>query len=467
MPAPNPMLFESSRLWATHIAGQADFPDERLNTRYGIVLQTLVDKPLDAFPQAAGSPGQAKALYRFLENKRLQVDQFLQPIVDTTVDTCRSLPTLLAIQDSSSANFASLVHTKGLGKLNDSEALGLHFHTTIAVQLNGVVRGLLHQSFWSRSPEAEPKAQKHKPLPIEDKESYKWLEGIEAAEAALDGLPPEQRPRLLHVFDREGDIHEVLQRITDSPHGGILRAAQNRSVAGATNKAFEAIAAAPLVGVKVLLVPARHGIKKRKATLDLRSVTLTITPSAKHHPRQPVTWTLVEARESNAPAGVEPLHWLLWTTEPAATLPEILEVVRLYKLRWVIEDFHLTLKSGCQIEDLRLETADRLIKAILMYSAVALRIVALRDLARQNPTAPCDTILDTDQWHALYSHIHGQRPTADLKMPTIKEAVLWIGRLGGHLNRKGDGMPGVRTLWRGWRDLAVLVAGYRAGRTNA
>src|SRR6202022_2656181 len=104
--------------------------------------------------------------------------------------------------------------------------------------------------------------------------------------------------------------------------------------------------------------------------------------------------------------------------------------------------------SGCQIEELRLETAERLIKAIILYSSVALRIVALRDLARQNPTAPCTTILDTDQWQALYIHIHGQRPATDLKIPTIKEAIRWIGRLGGHLNRKSDGMPGVRTLWR-------------------
>ena len=467
MSAPNPLLFESSQLWAAHVAGQADFPDERLNTRYGIILQTLVDKPLDAFPQASGSAGQAKAVYRFLANKRLQVEQFLQPIVDTTVDTCRGKRTVLAIQDSSSANFATLLHTKGLGKLNDSDALGLHFHTTIAVQLDGVVSGLLHQSFWSRPPEAAPKAHGHRALPIEDKESYKWIEGIEAAEAALESLPAEQRPRLLHIFDREGDIHEVLQRITDSPHGGVIRAAQNRSVVGAINKAFEAIAAAPLVGVKAIEVPARQGTKKRLATLELRSVNLTITPTTHYHSRQPVTWTLVEARESNAPAGVEPLHWLLWTTEPAATVAEILEVVRLYKLRWVIEDFHLTLKSGCQIEDLRLESADRLIKAILMYSAVALRIVALRDLARRHPTAPCDAILDSDQWQALYIYIHGQRPTDSMKLPTIKEAVLWIGRLGGHLNRKRDGMPGVRTLWRGWRDLAILVAGYRAGRTKA
>lgn len=466
MSAPNPMQFASSELWASHVAGQAEFPDERLNCRFGIILQTLADRPLDAFPQATGSAGQAKALYRFLANHRLEHDDFLQPLVDTTVDACRGLPTILCIQDTSAASYATLVQTKGLGKLNDTDALGLHFHSTIAVEPHGVVRGLLHQSFWSRPPEAELKHGNHKQRPIEDKESYKWLEGIEAAEEAVAALPAALRPRLLHIFDREGDIHEVLQRISASPHGAIIRAAQNRSVAGEVNKAFDAIADAAVVGVQVIEVPAKQGGKKRKARLELRSVKLTITPCSQYPGRQPVTWTLVEARESNAPAGVEALHWLLWTTEPAATLADILDILHGYKLRWTIEDFHLTLKSGCQIEELRLEAAERLIKAIVLYSAVALRIVALRNLARQQPDAPCDILLHADHWHAMYIHFHDKRPPATMKTPTIKQAVLWIGRLGGHLNRKKDGMPGVRTLWRGWRDLTILVAGYRAGRAR-
>ena len=468
MSVPQLVEADSTELWASLIADQADFPDERLNTRYGLILQTLANRPQDSFPQACQTNKEAKGLYRFVENKRLKVDDFLQPLVDTTLEACRGVKTILAIQDSSSANYASLLHTKGLGKLNDSAALGLHFHTTIAVQTDGVVRGLFHQSHWSRPPEAQTDADQPKHKPIQDKESYKWLEGIEAAEAAVDNLPAEQRPRLLHIFDREGDIHEVLQRISASEHGAIIRVAQkNRAVAGPLGCVAAAIAAAPCLGVKTIQVPAQHDRSKRKAKLELRARAVTLAPDQKKYPhRQAVVWTLVEAKESAAPAGVEPLHWLLWTTEPADSLAQIEEILRLYKLRWLIEDFHLTLKSGCRIEELRLETADRLIKAILMYSAVALRIVALRDLARQSPDSPCTVVLTTDQWQVLYSYIHDQPATAATKVPTIRQAVLWIGRLGGHLNRKGDGMPGVRVLWRGWRDLTVLLAGYRAGRAG-
>jgi hypothetical protein len=280
-------------------------------------------------------------------------------------------------------------------------------------------------------------------------------------------LPRVEQPRLLHIFDREGDIHEVLQRISDSPHGAIIRAAQNRSVAGEVNHAFEAVAAAPCIGIHRLEVSARHGAKKRQAQLELRTVALTITPSHNYPKRQAVRWTLVEACEINTPADAEPLHWLLWTNQPATTWAQIVEILRCYALRWRIEDFHLTLKSGCRVEKLQLKKADRLTKAIITYSAVALRIMALRELARQEPTASCERILNPDQWHALYARFHGRHPTGDTPVPTIREAVKWIGRLGGHLGRKGDGMPGVRTLWRGWRDLAILVDGYRAGRMNA
>ena len=452
-------------LWATDVAARADLPDQRLNTRLAQVLATLAAKPLDSIPQACGKFSQAKALYAFLSNQRFGVADLLRPIVAATVATCRRLPVVLAIQDTTSLNFSTLRHTTGLGPVNDSiHARGLHLHSTLAVRADGVPLGLLHQTYWSRTP-GQPSASARQDLPIADKESNKWLLGIDAAMAACQSLPVTERPRLLPVMDREGDIHEVLQRITDLEHGAVIRCAQNRSVAGPIDRAHQAVAAAPLAGSSTIDVPARQGQPRRKAKLELRATTLMITPNLQKHPqRQPVTWTLVEAREVEVPTGVTPLHWLLWTTEPARTIAEILEVLRLYKLRWKIEDFHLTLKSGCRAEALELETAVRLTKAITLYSAVAARILTLRDRARLEPNAPCTTILSTEAWRVLWLRFEKQALHADTPVPTVRQAILWIGRLGGHLGRKCDGLPGVRTLWRGWRDLSILVAGYRAAR---
>jgi hypothetical protein len=461
---------DHSDLWASRIAAHADLPDERLNTRLSAILATLAAKPADSFPQAAEACGQAKAMYRFFANKRFGRDDLLQPVADATTDSLPGLTTVLAVQDSTSLNFSTLKTTAGLGPLNDSpHARGLHLHTTLALRDDGVPLGILGQSYWARTP-GKRTAPERRQLPIEDKESRKWLDGIEAAENALDALPAEQRPRLIHVMDREGDIHEVLERIANSPHYAIIRAAQNRSVDGPVNKAYAAIALVPALGTVVIDVPRQNHqpqplTPQRQATLELRTVTLTVTPDRHKFPhRRPVTWTLVEAREINAPAGVEPLHWRLWTNLAADTFAAILVVLRYYGLRWRVEDFHLSLKSGCRIEKLELESAERLIKAAILYSAVAVRVIALRDLARITPEAPCTTLLSACEWQALWVRFSKQKLTKNTAPPSLKQAVLWIGRLGGHLGRKRDGMPGVRTLWRGLRDLTLLAAGLQAGR---
>jgi hypothetical protein len=473
MSSPSPLAnhFADIELWASRIAGYADLADERLNTRLGLILTAFTARPSDSIPQASSASSQAQATYRFIANERIDPDDLLQPLVDATSDASRGLKTILAVQDTTSLNFSTLSTTKGLGPLNDSHrAHGLHLHTTMALREDGVALGLLGQVYWARPTEGRS-APKRLELPIEDKESRKWLDGIEAAEAAWESLPvDEERPRLIHVMDREGDIHEVLERVSDSPHYAIIRCSRNRSVAGLYDKCYAALEAAPVMATtKVSLPKAASGAgvarSQRRVVLSLRVVRLTITPNVKKHPqRQPVAWTLIEAREVNPPPGVEALHWRLWTNLPTSTLEEVLEVLRFYGFRWRVEDFHLTLKSGCTVEKLELETAQRLIKAITLYSAVAVRLVALRDLARVEPKAPCTIVLTTDEWQALWVRFCKQKLAASTAPPTIEQAIRWIGQLGGHLARKRDGMPGVRTLWRGFRDLSILAAGFRDGK---
>lgn len=472
MPSPIPLPYlDHCDLWASRVAAHADLADERLNTRLEKILSALAAKPADSIPQAAQACSQAKAMYRFFANQRFGSDDLLQPVIDATTDSLSGLSTLLAVQDTTSLNFSTLKTTKDLGPLNDSpHARGLHLHTTLAMRDDGVPLGILGQSYWARTP-GKHTAPQRRERPIQDKESRKWLDGIEAAENALEALPASSpRPRLIHLMDREGDIHEVLQRISASPHFAVIRVAQNRSVAGDVDKAYAALETARLFGTATIDVPRvthqpQPQTPQRQATLELRAVALTVTADREKHPhREPVTWMLVEARESNAPAGTEPLHWRLWTNLAADTRAAILLVLKYYGLRWRVEDFHLTLKSGCQIEKLELEAAERLIKAAILYSAVAVRVIALRDLARVAPETPCTTLLSEYEWQALWVRFSKEKLAAHTPPPNLKQAVLWIGRLGGHLGRRRDGMPGVRTLWRGLRDLSLLAAGLQAGR---
>src|SRR5262249_19043434 len=218
----------------------------------------------------------------------------------------------------------------------------------------------------------------------------------------------------------------------------------------------QVIRAVPALARLKLKLPAGHGRKARTAVVELRSKAVTLTPNNHvERQRQPLRLTMVQVREvGTPPQGEEPIEWLLWTTEPAQTKKAIMAVVRAYALRWRIEAFHLVWKQGCRVEQLQLETRERLEKALVLYAGVAVRIVQLRDRARREPTAPCTEVLTEDEWQALYAHNTGAAPTAATPAPTVEQVTRWIGRLGGHLGRKRDGMPGVRTLWRGWRDLA-------------
>jgi hypothetical protein len=300
----------------------------------------------------------------------------------------------------------------------------------------------------------------------EAKESGTWLHGIaqarqvvwETAGAAGAAAPP----RLMHLMDREGDVYEVLQWVQEVGERAIIRCVHNRRVEAPLRLAHAAVRAQPGLGRVTLTVPRSHGTPARTATVERRALTAPLRPDQAQSPHAwPLTWTLVEGWEPHPAPEHEALHWLLWTREAATTLTEVQEVVRKYPCRWPIEAYHLTLKRGCRIEDLRREKGESLEKAIGMYTSGAARMVALRDRAAQESDAPARGLLREEACAVLVAKLGQGRAVLRL---TLEQAVWWIGRLGGHLHRRRDGMPGVRTLWRGLRDLTLLVEGWRVAR---
>ncbi|MCY0903228.1 MAG: IS4 family transposase, partial [Firmicutes bacterium] len=152
----------------------------------------------------------------------------------------------------------------------------------------------------------------------------------------------------------------------------------------------------------------------------------------------------------------QPIEWMLLTTLPITTLAEGLQCLTWYTYRWRIERYHYILKSGCQIEKLQLETKDRLMRALAVYSIVASRLLRLTYQARETPEAPCTEALSESEWRALYTATH-KRTIVPKHPPTMQTAILWIAKLGGFLGRKHDGNPGLKVLWRGFRRLHDLT----------
>lgn len=176
--------------------------------------------------------------------------------------------------------------------------------------------------------------------------------------------------------------------------------------------------------------------------------------------RPPVAANVILVTEIDPPPEVKPIRWLLLTTLPVPHLAAALTCLRYYTLRWLIERYHYTLKSGCQVEQLQLESAERIQRAFATYSLVAWRLLWLTYLARVEPELSCDVFLTPDEWQALACHHLGSR-TPPRQPPSLGQAVLWIAQLGGFLARRHDGVPGVKTIWRGFSRLADLVSLWR------
>jgi hypothetical protein len=223
----------------------------------------------------------------------------------------------------------------------------------------------------------------------------------------------------------------------------------------------------PVSGFVTITVPRKKGQPHREAILSIRYDQVSLKPPkhrSKEKDLQPVMLWAIWAHEQNPPKGVEPISWMLLTTIPIASFEEALEKVQWYTCRWHIELLFKILKSGCRIEQRQFETADRIKRCLAVDAVVAWRVLYLTMLSRNIPQMPCDVLLETEEWQALYCFIHRTK-TPPPKPPTLMEATRMIARLGGFLGRKSDGHPGPTTIWRGLQRLQDIALTWSLGRS--
>jgi len=441
--------------WAASELQSVTFKDARLRNRLFRLVDDLTAHPTASIPEACGCWAATKGAYRFLDSKRVTPEAIRTAHQQRTLARVGEQTTVLVIQDTTELDFTTHPATTGLGYLDHPKHQGLKVHSALAATTDGIPLGLVDQVVWIRDLATLGKKHQRAKRDTAEKESQRWLTALTASQ---DAIPDDIR--VMMVADREADFYPLFAAERRAGVELLIRAAHNRRVDADTQLLEQAIAAAPVGGTLTIAVPRRDDQPARQATLTLCWTSVQIGPpqNAKARATLPhIPVQVVVAEELAPPPGVKALRWVLLTTVPVTGWDDAVQIVRWYRARWLIERYHFVLKSGCGIEKLQLESAERLQRALAVYGVVAWRLLWLTYQARQQPDEECRVILARHEWQALYCTIH-QTLVPPATAPTLRQAVRWIAQLGGFLARKGDGEPGVQTIWRGLRRLEDIAA---------
>jgi len=445
-------------VWPEQEFGGARLGDARLRQRLLMLADDFYARPQANLPQACETRARTKAAYRFLDHPETSMDALLAPHYEATRQRVAAEPRVFAVQDTTFLNYSTHAETDDLGPIGtDPKILGLVLHSTLAFNEAGTPLGLLDVQCWARDAAQFGKRQRRKELPIAEKESVKWLKSFRQLVEVQRRTPS---TRLVSVGDREADIYELFQLALAEPHGPelLVRAERDRLRTEGQEHLWPWVAQQALAGVQEVRVPRRGKQPARVARLAVRFAPVTLRPPRGKSELGELTLRAVLAEEVEAPRGIKtPLRWMLLTTCGVQSFAAACEKLRWYSLRWGIEVYHRTLKSGCQIEQRQLGTAARIEACLAIDLVVAWRIFHLAKSGRETPDVPCTVYFEEAEWKALAAYL-SKNPVPPAQPPSLREALRRVATLGGFLGRKSDGNPGTQTLWLGLQRLDDLTA---------
>ena len=456
--------------------------DARLNRRALEIGQALFHQYGRPLSQVFPSKKKLKRAYEFLANPKTDLKKVAEPHWKETTFSITGLKTVLAVGDTTYLDYKKIIKKReDYGPIGNG-GNGLILQSTLAVEADlGQPLGLLWQKIWHREAKMKPLnetvAQKkvrqvqerkvQRERPFEEKESYRWVEAIkevkeryEKPENNCPKLPfihPEAR--IVHVFDREGDIAEVFAEVQPLKNIGVLvRAAHNRCLSGENAKLWGHLEAQPVQFYQEIKVSKNHNQPERIAKIAVSFCAVKLQPPARLKGENLGTVYAVYAREVDAPPEVKPISWMLLTTEPVTNITEAETILRWYTYRWHIEEYHKILKSGTQAESYRLagESMETLLGFLTVIAAELLKITYLN---RTQPHADATTILTPLQLDVLKA-LTPQLP----KVLNVKWAVESIARLGGYLEHRKGTVIGIQVLWRGLSKLSSLCMGWQLAK---
>lgn len=447
--------------------GHIDLGDQRRTDRLVHTVELLCRHPGGTLPHKLNRPADLRAFYRLMNRPEVTHAVLMRRHADYTRATMAALPgqVVLLLHDATELDYTSKTTLRPqLGQIGQGTHRGYICHNSLAVRADtGAVLGLTSQLLHHRAdvPKGETVKQKRQ---RESRESRLWVQGVAASGPAPAGV------LCVDISDTLSDTFEYMAHEVHQGRHFVLRAREDRCLQAAVagqDYLFAAVRAVPAVGQRQLHVQASEGRRARTTTVRVAFTPVVVAVPGKHHgeyAKQPLKLWAVRVWEPNTPAGEKPLEWILLTNVAVADLAAAQERIDWYERRPIIEEYHKGMKTGCHIESLQFDRIGSLEPTIAVLSVVATTLLQLRDAARA-PDA--DRRLATEVLDGVYVEVLARHYGSRLgPTPTILKFYLHLARLGGHQNRKADGLPGWITLWRGWTRLQAMVDGYHAARSK-
>lgn len=438
--------------WAERQWGQAPLGDKRLQKRAVKIGEACLRLPDRTLPKKFGTWGDTKGAYRFFNSLSVSHEALQREHNKNVIEMASKSPlSVLFIQDSSELSYNDHPYTNGLGPTADSFGQGILFHTCLAVEWSPgcppEVLGVAKQIPWIRPDEPMSKKDKEE----RRKESMVWIDTLRSI-----GRPPEN-VQWISVGDRGNDFFDYMDEARNTGWEYVLRGKHNRTIVvdGEEQKLHSWVRGiSPGAGYELSL-RSRGQKFSREAHLKIAWGRVVLTDPKEHG--KTIDVTCVRAYDPED----ERLEWILLTSLPVDSAEDALHIVKIYEQRWIIEEYHKCLKTGCKIEEAQLKTANRILALLGILGVVATQLLWLRDITRRHPDNLACEYVEKDVIDAVKSLC---KLTGPISM-TVKELWRRIAMLGGFLGRKSDGNPGWQTIWSGWLRVQDVLTGMAIARS--
>lgn len=450
----------STKEWAQLNFGTCDLGDKRRTKRIVLVAEEFADNPSASLPNQIAKWGDLKAAYRLFDRNEVTFEAIARPHWELTRK--RAKGRTLVIGDTTEIDFGRFREIEGVGPTGNGSGNGFLLHNAVMVdaeseEILGVAGQTIH--YRKRKRKAAKRLTAPQRLKKKNRESEVWGKVID------DIGPAAEDTSYVHVFDRGADNFEVYCHLLQQRCDWVVRASQlHRSVIVGDSEVHmplkKYLKTLKLSGSYTLSLRARPGQAARDAELEVRIGKIKVprpkhvSPWVRKLEQDPIEMHVIEVAEVNPPQGTTPIRWVLLTSLPITSYEDARTVIGYYELRWLVEEFHKALKTGCGTESRQLKTAGRLEALVGLTSVVAIRLLQLKSIARTNPDTPAKNVVPKVWLRMLKLARKNLTRVHDL---TTGQFYREVAKLGGFLGRKGDGEPGWITIWRGWEKLNMFV----------